>query len=734
MNRLNLSLLFCVFFSQLYAQMPFSQHIPVEDNQGVLPLAWTGGFSNPQFSNIDLDLDGIKDLVVFDRSDDHIIPFLARNGTWKFAPQYAASFPAQLKNWVLLKDFNCDGYEDIFTGIGSSNIRVYKNTSAQMGYLSFKIAVDTVKTLYYGQSTSFFLFSTGIDIPGIADVDGDNDIDFLTYDATGSFIELHRNIASTCDSIVLKQGSDCFGHFSESYNFPTNTYDLVLNNTACSDFPRTMHSGGAVLPLSLDGDTLIDLLISDNGPTSVIAALNGGNKLFAHIVTKIPNYPTAHPVNITTFPACFNADTDFDGLKDLVVAPNSLNTPMVECQDWEGFWQYKNTGTALTPNFQYVRNDFLANQMIEGGSHSQPVFFDQNGDGNMDLWVIYGKRWNGTAVKYAASHLYRNIGTNASPRFKLMDSNYLNIRNNGITDTLRYLVPALADLDADGDQDLVLGTEKNNLIYFRNDQASPSDSAKFVFVTNNYQNISMMNPSNPTQSLLLNASPCLADVDNDSDYDLFIGRINGEIAFYENKGSAQNAFFQLQDSSYGNINVTDQTVAVNGYARPQMIDMDKNGSKELVVGSLSGYIHMFGDIDVTGSQLIQYGTVGNHDFGRNVCSAGYYFHPDTLTWLIGSERGGLRMMTFPTTLVNREENAISQAHLQIFPNPGTDFVEISVDKKITDPQVMILDVHGREILSSKQLKINTSELPNGLYIIQVRSQEMQLQSKWIKIK
>ena len=34
--------------------------------------AWSGGFNSVQFSEIDLNLDGIKDLFVFDRSGNRI--------------------------------------------------------------------------------------------------------------------------------------------------------------------------------------------------------------------------------------------------------------------------------------------------------------------------------------------------------------------------------------------------------------------------------------------------------------------------------------------------------------------------------------------------------------------------------------------------------------------------------------------------------------------------------------
>ena len=42
-----------------------------------LPSPFAGGVNEPQFSPIDLNGDGQSDLVIFDRSGDQLLPFLA---------------------------------------------------------------------------------------------------------------------------------------------------------------------------------------------------------------------------------------------------------------------------------------------------------------------------------------------------------------------------------------------------------------------------------------------------------------------------------------------------------------------------------------------------------------------------------------------------------------------------------------------------------------------------------
>ena len=64
-----------------------------------ISLCLAGGNSG-QFSEIDLNLDGLKDLVIFDKSGDRINPFLNINGEYVYAPKYGLNFP-KVKDWML---------------------------------------------------------------------------------------------------------------------------------------------------------------------------------------------------------------------------------------------------------------------------------------------------------------------------------------------------------------------------------------------------------------------------------------------------------------------------------------------------------------------------------------------------------------------------------------------------------------------------------------------------------
>ena len=114
-------------------------------NGDTLKNAWAGGFNSVQFSEIDLDLDGTKDLFVFDRTGNRISTFINTGVTnqisYQHDPQYVQNFPVGLHDWVLLRDFNCDGKEDIFT-FSNGGMKVYRNTSTTV--LSFTLETNQV--------------------------------------------------------------------------------------------------------------------------------------------------------------------------------------------------------------------------------------------------------------------------------------------------------------------------------------------------------------------------------------------------------------------------------------------------------------------------------------------------------------------------------------------------------------------------------------------------------------
>ena len=113
-------------------------NIPVIQYGLISPLAWAGGMNDVSFSEIDLNQDGVKDLFVFEKDNGfygtrfRISTYINNNVSgivsYTYAPQYISKFP-KMKEFAILRDYNCDGKEDIFTysTTGAAGLAVYTN-------------------------------------------------------------------------------------------------------------------------------------------------------------------------------------------------------------------------------------------------------------------------------------------------------------------------------------------------------------------------------------------------------------------------------------------------------------------------------------------------------------------------------------------------------------------------------------------------------------------------------
>ena len=604
----------------------------VQHNTQLLGNAWAGGLNNPQFSTIDLDNNGSLDLFVFDRSTNRALTFINNNTpnqtSYQFAPQYANYFP-DMHDWAILTDLNHDGLNDLIT-YGVASIQYYTASRQPNNTLLFSLVTTNLRFVSNGTPTP--IPANPVDIPAFVDVNKDGDVDILQFDFIGRYMEYYENQAlentgtpSSNEFFLLADA--CWGKFSEDAN--SNTITLNDNCTGGDAPPQqdaklTRHSGSSVLPYDFNNDNQLDLLIGDVSHRNLVQLLNNGtpnSALITQLDLQFPSYN--QPVDLYLFPQPFMFDANNDQLLDLVVATNEKRSQTFNHINW-----HKNTNTNANPVFEWQTNAFLVDDMIDVGVRSYPTFVDYNADGLLDLFIGNLGTFDTTTQQYshAALILYQNVGSNQQPNFELISTNYSNLANLA----QMGLYPAFADLDSDGDTDLLAGDEAGNLHYFTN-TAAPNEPLNLQLQQANF--ISITNADA--------AVPCLFDINNDQKPDLIVGEKAGKLSYYLNTTVGNTLSFALQSSFWGNVDV--RTLGSPfGYSAPAIGIF--NTDTLLFVASESGRVFVYNNLQSATFNLLTDSLTNINQGGRGGLALAQAINQNY--WLaIGSNRGGLAFNT-----------------------------------------------------------------------------------------
>ena len=196
---------------------------------------------------------------------------------------------------------------------------------------------------------------------------------------------------------------------------------------------------------------------------------------------------------------------------------------------------------------------------IDIGSYSTPDLVDIDGDEDLDLFIGKG---NGEVAHY------KNTGTKTSPAFTLAATKFGNI------DIGSDSTPRFADIDADGDFDFFIGKSDGTLVFYKNTGSKTQPA--FTLESAKYLNIDVGSDS----------APVFTNTDSDTDLDLIIGKSDGTLVFYQNKGTPAEPNFQLQAAKYQNIDVGSASL-------PFFRDLTGDNLPDLLIGESGGKLRLY---------------------------------------------------------------------------------------------------------------------------------------------
>lgn len=728
------------FAFQADAQFAFErdQSVKVFVGGAQLPNAWAGGLTAAQTSYIDVNFDGKKDLFLFDRDGNRSMVFINEDDAsgqmvYRFAPEYAAGFP-QLRDWALLRDFDGDGKEDIFTGWQSS-IRVWRNTSTPENGVSFELHTPQLQCSFdFGNGPSIFpLVCLSIDLPSIVDYDGDGDLDIVSFTESATTLYFFTNMAvengqpgaleyvctNRCYGMAAEGAEDNSVFYGDDFVCPFNVANPRGKESEELDWvsggPR--HAGGTLVSIDLDGNGILDLVVGDSGYSTLQAWLMedavDGQDSTAFVDLTFPSLIAGtEPVDVYRFPGSFYVDVNNDGLNDLIISPNSR----FQANDSEGMWLYLNSGSNDAPQFDLLKTNFLQDEMIEVGSGAYPVLFDLTGNGLSDLVLANREYYIDAVTRRSQIALFENTGTPDVPEFVLIDDNWLDIPSFGWSAPY----PTFGDLDGDGKADMVIGEDSGEIHFFKNvaEVGEPAHYEPFM--------LSMTDVAGSIIDIGQFSTPQLFDVDGDGLLDLLIGEKLGIVNYYRNVGTANDFAFErvLGEAGEALGGVTVNTfLGINGYSVPQMYRGD-DGELTLFVANETGTIEVYdgisGNLDGLFNQVTD--KLANLQEGyrcamwvADVTNDGY---PELF---YGIANGGLMYFkgVDSTVAVQKEKAPVGSI---VFPNPTSAAVEVQFDQLFTG-MLTVYDLRGKIVLTqhvvaSHRQVVNLEHLPQGTYLLE----------------
>lgn len=719
----------------IYRQQPSRVKVFVNGQQQSMP--WCGGANNPQLAMPDLNNDGRADLAIYEQGY-HVRTFLNTgiqgNPLYVYAPEYEGGFPA-VSNYMILADCNNDRIPDLFH-YGASGMAVCRGYYTAGNKLAFSLSEELRYTVGNSPNTLSIEVNT-TDVPAVADIDNDGDLDIVSFFALGAYVFYYRNMqvedGLPAGTFRLKLADQCWGKMYQGDN-RAHSMQFSCDNSNLKPEPaeKKTHGANAICLFDNDGDGDYDYLCG-NGSFAEVQYLKNGIREYGYKADTMIAQDTAWSgtgslrLDMPNFPIGYWLDIDEDGDKDLLFSPHAKGSENYRCIAY-----YKNTGSATAPVYTFQSDTFLISQMIDVGTGAYPVFYDYNRDGRKDMFVGsqgYFQRQNGTFRSSIA--YYENTSSGPDIIFTLRTKDFLGLN----AQDLRGALPAIGDIDRDGLDDLIIGKLDGRLLYFRNNAATPAAVPDWQQVPGNLQD-----ETGKEIKVGSFAAPCIYDLDKDGHKDLVVGNSFGRLVYYRNNsGTTGLPALQWKTDTLGSVS-TKPSISIYGFSVPFIGPIDNTGKDYLLVGSQTGALYRYDGFQ-NGNTATAYALIDSMYAGIDVGTE--YTAPAVADldgdgkyeMVIGNILGGLN---FYSQVFNSDVATVNRSSkLQVYPNPVKEQLTISCEKPQTDAVLSISNLMGQKInagyaYSGNSIIVNTTALIPGIYFVSIHISGIRHTTRFVK--
>ncbi|CAM9276194.1 unnamed protein product, partial [Ectocarpus fasciculatus] len=435
-------------------------------------------------------------------------------------------------------DIDADGDLDLILGDLDGSIQLYYNHGNA-----------TAPDFDSSPSTESIFASIGVANyaqPILGDFNGDGLLDLVV--ASPGRISTFINIGnSTSPRFTASNPDYAFTHW---FDHIANTSSYLYKLSA-SDY---------------DGDGDLDIIVGVTAEQSICSLFyyeNTGDKYTPLFVDQTKNMFGYSAVRVPGFGGCgaFGADIDGDGDRDLVVLSDRL------------LHYYENIGSGLYPQWEY--RDAEASNPFSFFVFASPAMVDTDADGDLDMAVC---------VSLEGIIFVENIGSSILPEWNQLsvfneNNPFLSVNSLKLDGTLTFnrCDLSFADIDGDGDFDMLLAELDGRLTFFVNTGTNVDPSYSSVLRKSAADPFRHYDIVSALSAVVISVS--FGDLDLDGDIDMVLSEGSDHLLFLENIGNMTHAKYWVRNSSSPDFLLA----GVDAIGPVRLVDLDDDSDLDLVI-------------------------------------------------------------------------------------------------------------------------------------------------------